>query len=275
MLTGPRRSIFAAQRGNRLFGAQRRAAARGGDRRRSARRVGRRRRPASSGLVRRRSRGASGIDVAVAARAASTSTTTSSSVACTASRHDAARCARSLSAVARAMSSSATTARIDSSVDAGVLDRGLVLVGLDAKRRHDLVGGAHVLLQPLRARARRRRAAPRPPRPPRARSSICARDLIELAGQRARAQLELGGRFLQPPHVGLERRRRARRARHARRRLRRRGGSGPRPLRAPPNERRCAAVSRSSATRWSCSSRPIDARASSCRRSSASRSSSA
>ena len=136
---------------------------------------------------------------------------------------------------------------------ARVLDRGFVLVGPGAQRRHRVVGGMHVADAARRARGRRRRAALRRRRSRRAAIVDAAPRLVELGGERRGALLELGGRFLEP----LRLRTPARRARStsaacaapasAARRLRSSVAS------RASNRRRCATVSRSSACRCSLS----------------------
>ena len=69
---------------------------------------------------------------------------------------------------------------------------------------------------------------------------------VELGGERRGPLLELGRRLLEPLRLRPRARRRARPARRARRRLRRRGGSDPRPPRAP---RTAGAAPRSAARR--------------------------
>ena len=106
---------------------------------------------------------------------ASTSRITSSSVACTASSHVCARCDRSASAVARAMSSSGDDRADRSRARRAPLIEQLVLVGLGAKRATRLRPPRSTCpAAGRRARARRRRVAPRRPRSRRERPSICA-----------------------------------------------------------------------------------------------------
>ena len=173
-----------AQRRDRLLGAERRAAPRrrstASDRRGSAL-------VAACDRRRRRSRRvSSGADDArvrdrVALRVRAASTSTHDLVERRLHRVDAGRArgaTRSLSAVARATSSSATTARTASSAPrASLIDASCSSV-LIAQRRHRVVGRADVLTQRVERRARRRRAALRRRRSPpaaRRRGAACPR----------------------------------------------------------------------------------------------------
>ena len=134
----------------------------------------------------------------------STSRTTSSSVACTASRQEAERCARSPSAVTRAMSSSATTARIDSRAARASLAEASSWSAFTRSPRHHFVGRPDLVLECLQRPAHSHRARPAPPRP-RHRDRRHAGGSIELFGQHPGTHVELRSCFLEPPHLGFKR----------------------------------------------------------------------
>ena len=149
---------------------------------------------------------------------------------------------------------------------ARVLDRRLVLVGLDAQRRRP---PRRRPARPARSASSARTSASSCASPVgdrRAQSSTRRRVCSSSAAERAGALLELGAPLLRGAALRRRAPRRARPAPRARRRLRRRGGSARRPPRGP---RTGAAARRSAARRPAAarrSSRAIDARASSCRR---------
>ena len=142
--------------------------------------------------------------------------------------------------MARATSSSATTARIASSAARASLIAASCSSAFARSADDGVVGRLHVAAQRVErahvgvelrfARRRWPRAAPR----------RGAASCVELGGQRGRARLELGGRLLEPLHFGGERGGALDQRRVRRRRLRRRGGSAPRSASRASNSRRCA-----------------------------------
>ena len=198
---------LAAQRGDRLLGAQR--PLRGGFSRQRAGRRSRRQRP-TPGRRRRRSSSASSAPIDArrpgsrARRARAARTSTSDLVERRAARRPR-RCAPGATGRLRPSRgrrrARTRSARIASSAPRASLIAASSSSALRAQRRHRLVGVAHRRRAARRARGRRRRAALRRRRSPRAAPRRGAASRRSSAGERDRALFELGAGFLEPQRL--------------------------------------------------------------------------
>ena len=223
----------------------------------------------SSSARRRRSTRASGVDVARRVRAAATSATHFVERRLDGVDAGLREVRQSLSAVARATSSSETTARTDVERAARAsLIAASCASASDAQRRHRVVGATARSARSASSARTSASSCASPVDDRRAQLVDAPARVVELGGRARRRALRARPALLRAAALRRRAPTRARRARRARRRPRPRGGSAPRPLRAPrtgaaarPSAARRPRAARRRAARSTRAPRPAGARA--------------